>query len=396
MHDLTLLGFCVDDDYFLKYSKGDAMPQVAAHKLESRFLEAISGVGVEVVALSTMASSAYPRNPHVFMPAARTRQAGVVRRVMPLINLPGLKLIVRFVMALCGLFSSGKPRMGVCVYAAHTPNLLAAWIFSRLRRVPYYVYVPDLPAYMDVMLKRSRFVRLMKQIDASILGFLVRGAAGLFVISRPMVDDCPQWSNVPFMVLEGIADTAEPPIQDQVIEKKRVFYAGGVNRSYGIEELVEGFLRSGIDYELHICGGGDLVEYLKSVSAANPSVKYWGVVSPAEVAKMQAFASVLPITRDPAQTFTRYSFPSKLIEYMCAEVPVLTTRLKGIPDEYYQYLNIIPEFSVEGVASALREFASADPEQLSQKANRGRVWLLETRSSQAVGNQILKFMEKFK
>ena len=32
-----------------------------------------------------------------------------------------------------------------------------------------------------------------------------------------------------------------------------------------------------------------------------------------------------------------YSFPSKMIEYMLSGTPVLTTKLPGIPEAYYDY-----------------------------------------------------------
>jgi len=50
----------------------------------------------------------------------------------------------------------------------------------------------------------------------------------------------------------------------------------------------------------------------------------------------------------------RYSFPSKLIEYMASATPVLTTRLPGIPPEYEPYVYWIEDDSVEGIEHSLR------------------------------------------
>ena len=41
--------------------------------------------------------------------------------------------------------------------------------------------------------------------------------------------------------------------------------------------------------------------------------------------------------------YTLYSFPSKNIEYMVSGTPVITTRLAGIPDDYYPYVFVFEE-----------------------------------------------------
>ena len=48
----------------------------------------------------------------------------------------------------------------------------------------------------------------------------------------------------------------------------------------------------------------------------------------------------------------KYSFPSKNMEYMVSGTPVLTTRLPGMPMEYYPYVYFIEEESADGIAAA--------------------------------------------
>ena len=396
MREVLLLGFHVGKQYFEHYSVGDAFPQVAAYKLESRFIDALRLGGLRVNTLATIAVSTFPRIKRVWFPGAVLQgEAAGQGRVMPLVNLPAIKMLTRCLGSFYGLVRMGRSADVVCVYAAHSPNLLAAYLYSKLCGKPYYVYVPDLPSFMDVALERGRLLRWLKKIDASLLSWLLRSANGLVVISRPMVEDQPAWKARPYLVLEGISESSPIPA-DGVADKKMIFYAGGVNRSYGIVELVEGFLRSGIGYELVLCGRGDLEGYLAETCAKHASVKYLGFVSPEKVAELQRRASLLVLTRNPAEAYTRYSFPSKLIEYMSAGIPVLTTRLAGIPDEYFDHLNIIEGFSVGAVADALVKISSADKQYLSDKAERGKVWVLGAKSSRAVGKQLVEFMENNK
>lgn len=394
MREVLLLGFHVGEAYFERYSAGDAFPQVAAYKLESRFIEALRLAGVRVDTLASIAVSTFPRIKRIWFPAASLADSGQGKGfVIPLINLPVIKMLGRCIGSFFGLLQMARSSNAVCVYAAHSPNLIAAYLYSKLSGKPYFVYIPDLPSFMDVALERGWLLKLLKKLDASLLSGLLASANGLVVISRPMVEDHPVWRHRPYMVLEGISAPCAAAVSARP-GKKVIFYAGGINRSYGIVELVEGFLRSGIDYELVLCGRGDLEDYLADVAASHASVKYLGFVTPEKAAQLQAGASLLVLTRDPAERFTRYSFPSKLIEYMSAGIPVLTTRLAGIPDEYFEFLNTIEEFSIDAVARALVDVSVADVQYLYGKAARGKVWVSEAKSSRVVGKQLVEFMEK--
>lgn len=168
-----------------------------------------------------------------------------------------------------------------------------------------------------------------------------------------------------------------------------------MNKAYGIAELVEGFIRSDLDCELWLCGRGDLESFLTGVTERCSSVKYLGNITPSQVASIQSESTLLVLSRDPKEVYTRYSFPSKLLEYMVSGVPVLTTRLDGVPDEYFDYFNVIEEFSISGISSALQAIDSLDQDVLLQKAACGKIWALETKSSAAVGRKIVEFMEKY-
>lgn len=400
---VALVGFYVGDQYFEQFSKDDPFPQVAAYKLEGRFRDALKIGGVEVASIASVAVSTYPRNKKLYFPGARflelDGQGGVVT---PLINLPILKLVSRFLGSVSALFQARRSGVDtVCVYAAHTPNLLATYLFAKFFKIPFFVYVPDLPSFMDMGMRRSSLLKFFKKVDRNIIDFLIGASSGLFVISKYMVEDNASWRKKPYWVLEGISgqvpskgpgeQTAEIPMP----AKKVIFYGGGLNRAYGIAELVEGFIQAKLDYELWLCGRGDLEEFLKDASKRCLSVKYLGNLTPLEVSDIQSRSALLVLSRDPQETYTRYSFPSKLLEYMISGVPVLTTRLGGIPDEYFEFFNVIEDFSIAGISAALQAIDNADQQLLLQKAACGKVWALERKSSAAVGRKIVDFMEKY-
>lgn len=395
---IALLGFYVGDSYFEKYSRGDSFPQVAAYKLEGRFLNALRFGGAQVNTISSIAVSTYPRNKGWFFPSGEFVDNGKKGIITPIVNLPIFKVLTRLLGSIFGLIKLKKNGIdAVCVYAAHTPNLLAAFIMRKLFGIPFFVYIPDLPSYMDVGMNRSFVLKFLKKVDASIIDWLVGASSGIFVTSQHMVTDSLAWSNKDYLVIEGISNP-EPLTKTSgdtsPAQKKIIFYAGGLNKAYGIVELIEGFVKSEVDAELWLCGRGELEPYISEMSKTHPSIKYLGFLSASDVENIQSTASCLVMSRSPEQSFTRYSFPSKLLEYLVSGVPVLTTRLAGIPDEYFEFLNVIEDSSSDGISTALKSFFAADPQFLLEKAACGKIWVSDTKSSVAVGRKIVDFMEK--
>ena len=103
--------------------------------------------------------------------------------------------------------------------------------------------------------------------------------------------------------------------------------------------MVKGFLDAEIaGAELHIYGSGDYVSELESVCRENGNVKYVGVKLIQEILTTQMKVTLLVNPRPTDQEFTKYSFLSKNMEYMAFGTPFLTTKLPGMPVEYYPYV----------------------------------------------------------
>jgi glycosyltransferase involved in cell wall biosynthesis len=395
---IVLLGFYVGDSYFDKYSKDDAFPQIAAYKLEKRFLDALRFGGACVQTIASIAVSTYPRNKNWYFPGGSFADESGIGVVTPIVNLPMFKVFTRLLGSMAGLIKHKKNGLdAVCVYAAHTPNLLAAFMIRKLYGVPFYVFIPDLPSYMDMGMNRSKLLKGLKKVDAYIIDRLIAASSGVFVTSQHMVKDSLVWSDKKYLVVEGISNSSALAVESgsSLPERKNIiFYAGGLNKAYGIVQLIEGFIESGVDAELWLCGRGELEGYISEISSKYPAVKYLGFLSASEVERIQSSASCLVLSRSPEHAYTRYSFPSKLLEYLVSGVPILTTRLAGIPDEYFEFLNVIEDSTSGGVSAALKRFFAADQQFLLKKAACGRIWVSETKSSFAVGQKIVDFMEK--
>lgn len=101
-------------------------------------------------------------------------------------------------------------------------------------------------------------------------------------------------------------------------------------------------------------GDGTAAEQVKARAAGNPRIRYFGVVPHSQILAYERRASLLVNLRPTQETYTEYSFPSKTIEYMLSGTPLLTTRLKGIPDAYFDYVFTADSGRPEDLARAMR------------------------------------------
>lgn len=396
IESILFLGFSVAPDYFQASTEEDPFPQVAAYKYETRLLEGIRSTGTNVDTLVTVATSTYPSNPNLFFPSSLNVQQDHRVKTMPVINLPLLKMSSRFVSALYYLLKWHRPNRVTCVYSAHSPYLLAALIKSLIFKTPFFIFVLDLPEFMNFR-KKSWLFHSLKYFDSKLISYIFGKSTGLIVATQQMVDDFPARRNIPYLVVEGVVKDSNikpssNPFQAEMEGRKIILYTGSINEAHGVRLLVEGFAASSCPAELWLCGRGDLEDYLTKVTATTARVKYLGFLQPDVVAAIQSSCSLLVLTRDPAEAYTRYSFPSKLLEYLASGTPVLTTDLAGIPADLRVFLNIIEDFSIPSISKALEAFFEETVSSPLEKAQLGRNYVLDCKSAESQGKRIVEFM----
>ena len=140
----------------------------------------------------------------------------------------------------------------------------------------------------------------------------------------------------PFCVVEGIYNPTEKRQTNEEKEYFTILYTGMLYEKFGVKNLVDVVhTLEQQDVRLKLCGSGELVEYINALN--DPRIEYLGIVPREKVLQIQSESSLLVNPRQPNGGFTRYSFPSKNIEYLASGTPTLIYELEGIPQEYYQY-----------------------------------------------------------
>ena len=178
---------------------------------------------------------------------------------------------------------------------------------------------------------------------------------------------------------------------------KVIMYAGGIRKQYGIERMAKAFVRGGFDgWELHIYGDGDYKTELAEFSKENPTVKFFGTVSNEEVVKKQLEATLLINPRPTDEDYVKYSFPSKTMECMASGTPLLTTRLPGMPPEYYDYVYFIDDESEDGVLEALKTVTERSQDELHTLGARAKEFVLREKSNLRQAKKLYDFLKGFR
>ena len=87
-----------------------------------------------------------------------------------------------------------------------------------------------------------------------------------------------------------------------------------------------------------------------------------------------------PRQNDTYSNYTKYSFPSKIMEYMTSGVPVLTYKLEGIPDEYDEYLYYVRGDTEDDLKNAIEDICNKNKQELLEFGNRAREWVLKEKN----------------
>ena len=168
-----------------------------------------------------------------------------------------------------------------------------------------------------------------------------------------------------------------------------------MNLKYGIHKLVEAVKKlNDKNVELWLYGTGDMNEALQNEDSKY--VKFWGPKSNQEVVAAELRASILINPRPTEDEYTRYSFPSKTLEYMVSGSYTLTTRLAGIPLEYFDYCGVIDDYSIDGITSALRDTLKMSTIKLHEKGMIAKAFVLENKNNNKQAKRVIEFIYEIK
>ena len=309
------------------------------------------------------------------------------------INLPFIKHVPQRIKILKEVVKTIKKEkdVGIVIYTLYKPFMqVAKTVKKRFPNVPITLIQTDPVPGRDEsknpsskkIKKGNELVKLAKACDS-------------FVVLTKYLNDALEVGDRPSIVMECVSDSKVEMASLTDGKEKACLYAGGLWPEYGINDLVDAF-KITKEGELWLCGGGGSVDYIKDACKNYPNIKFLGFVDRDEIKRLQNQADFMINPRRPTGTFTKHSFPSKTVEYMATAKPTIMYKLEGVPDEYDNYLNYLTGDTPEKIATELKKLFSSDYQELLNKAQAGRDFVLTAKSPSVQVERILQLQKRNK
>lgn len=339
----------------------------SANQFQRKLIEGLCSNN-EICSLNILSApfiGSYPHGSRCF--SFKTEQNSKYVTYVPFNNLWGFRNLSRakaLKKHIKSLESHGELGDYLIIYCPHTPFLEAAAYAKKLNpNLKVCMIVPDLPQYMNLNSNKSLLYDFAKKIDIKLFDNLNRYIDSYVLLTEEMTE-LLDVGNKPYIVREGITDsglTVNKPNKMQG-QFKDIVYTGKLNESFGICCLIDAFrLLNAEDLRLVICGAGDAENYVRQAALEDRRIFFAGSVDADIARSYQENASVLVNPRLPKESFTRYSFPSKNIEYLSKDIPVVAYFLPGMPPEYKKMFFTPTDETPLGLSKALSDALASQP-----------------------------------
>lgn len=292
----------------------------------------------------------------------------------------------------CKILKKNSKATTIYIYSASSVYLN---VFRKIKRrfpnVKSCMIIADLPGMTNLSRKKSISLRLYEKFtlgktwnDLTLLDcfvFLTKYMRDYLKIDRP------------YCVMEGIASDSP---KANVVEKreKTILYTGTLHQKFGVLNLVKAFGQiENPNYRLVICGIGDSEKAIQEAAENDSRISFLGQLPRKEVLEWQKKATVLVNPRQNNEEFTKYSFPSKTMEYLSSGIPVVAYKLDGIPDEYDRYIQYVEDDSIESLQKKLTAVCELPIEERRKLGEAGRNFALTEKNSTVQVKKIVEMVD---
>ncbi|NEW85166.1 MAG: glycosyltransferase family 4 protein [Mariniphaga sp.] len=319
---------------------------------------------------------------------------------VPVINIPLLKDIIisiySFFRVILWRFSDPRASSKVVICDVLKLSIsVSANLACKLMGIKIIAIVTDLPGLMIVNSIKRKPLKL--KIYNKITSKILSNFDGYVLLTEQM-NEIVNPQRKPYIIMEGLVNIGLNMAVNSIENKQSeriLIYAGGLFEKYGIKKLIDAFiLVKGNDLRLHIYGSGEMVKNMTLYMHIDPRIVYKGNVPNQIVVDNLQTATLLINPRPSTEELSKYSFPSKNMEYMASGTPLVTTLLPGMPKDYCPYVYLFDDESVNGLSKMLQFLLSKKKEELHEFGNNSKEFVLKYKNNKIQGQGVLKFISQ--
>lgn len=375
---------------------------VAGDKFQSQIIRVIRETfAITPDVFSVQPVAVFPKSRVVFVPSISKELTGGIRsQSIPFVNILFLKqltigLSILFYL-LRWLWRKRKNSRFVFVYNVYPPMALPVLLSTWLLGGKAVCVVPDFPH--NLSFEYLGWKGFLQRFDVLLEARSLAHFDGIISATRYVAEDFAPYR--PMLVMEGGVDSyadvdnaQETKVTSYGTRELICLFSGTLYDINGIDLMLEAFsLLPNQNYRLWIFGQGPLEQKIRAAALRDKRIVYWGFLPNREVFSYQHKATVLLNARPTNQLITRYTFPSKLREYMLSGRPVISTELPGIPDEYYDFIYVFRGKTPKELKDLIIEVCSKPPKELNEFGRRAREFVLRHKNWKVQGKRIYDFI----
>lgn len=376
--NIIYFGKIIEKNFFEEVKSNKKPYFVAQYRFEEELISQFNNLDINYTINSIYQLETFPKNQFLFFRKGLYNYLGYI-------NLPFLKELCYFVGTIISILKEFKKDDPIIFLATHYVPVSAGVIFiSKILNIPVVLTITDLSSFSYSKSKKEK-VRGLKKVIFNKYGKLAETLQNKFdsyVFFSEKMKDIIDVSNKDYLVIEGLFNPEGLDIEFEERKRNAITYAGTLDRLYGIETIIETFLQlQNKNLDLWLIGKGDYEDEILKIADKHPNVKYFGFLQREEVFKLLKQSKLLLNLRDNKESYTKYSFPSKMFEYMVSGTPVFTTRLEGIPGEYYNYIYSTNSNDIDSYVKEINNILDLSEEVILKKGESAKAFILNMKSS---------------
>lgn len=392
---VLFLGGIFDDSHNDEIiSKTRTYVEYAANNFQKKIIQGLRALQIPLDVVSIPFLGAYPTaySDSYFHGFANMSQDESGYKYYAFNNVFGYRNISRYHAARRGLVDFVKCNDSeklIIVYSPHTPFLRAAnWAKRKDSRIKICMIVPDLPQYMNLSEQQTVVYKILKKIDLKKFYSENKMVDSYIVLTKQMAKVLSV-GNRPYQVIEGIYEASETTAK-HANQYKTIVYTGKLNYAFGALSLVKAFHEiSDPSIRLVICGSGEAKDDISKIASIDARIEFKGQVSSDEARQCILNGDILVNPRPNDSGYTKYSFPSKIIDYLTTGNPVVAFKLDGMPEVYEKFIYYIPQNTIDSIRNTIENVLKIDPSQIACRTNLALEYMKNKLSKEIVAKGII-------
>ncbi len=280
------------------------------------------------------------------------------------------------------------------IYSTHLPFLKASLSAKkRKKNTKIILIVPDLPNFTNLKRFKNPIYSLFKFFNNTFFYSNLVHIDGFIFLTESMNVHLNKY-NKPFCIIEGFSSNYNIQHVEYTEKSELIVYTGSLNYSFGIVDLINSFMNiRNPSLKLIICGKGEAENYIKEALKIDNRIVFRGQLSSHETLEILLSATILINPRRPNNSFDKYSFSSKNIDYLSTGIPLISYRLNGMPEEYFNYIYTVNGSDTNSLKRKIEEVLLIPKSERSKFGNIAKDFVLKNKNDKLMTHKIIDLIK---